>query len=352
MSIKRIAIATGALVALAVIGVTIDRMTNSHGESGAGQTLLGDVDLSKAKMFTIRKDKDQVTLRPSDAGWVIAEYADFPANEDQLRKLAFQLAESVLEHKVTERKEKLGDLGALTMEENEGKFTPDVTGAELIVTGEGETPLLHLVAGNSRSSGAGFGGQYIRRKAETVAYLISDALEIPAKPSDWLPKKIFDFDAGKNLKGISIVRAGKPNLVFGREDEKSAWVNKGSQIKQFDVNKVKRMAQDTASFGLAGLAQPGQSPKQLGRTRLAKVELSLLDKRVYRIEIGEDKAADGNRYLVVSAELPTDVSDAELKQKVADFNARFGKRVVAVYDWEGEAVLKVAKDFMVGEDKH
>jgi hypothetical protein len=81
------------------------------------------------------------------------------------------------------------------------------------------------------------------------------------------------------------------------------------------------------------------------------IDLDLFDKRSYRLEIGLKNADTDFRYVRFSAALEASVEDQSLKKSVAEFNAVFAKRRIAVYEWEAEQVVKVRKDLLKADKK-
>jgi len=67
--------------------------------------------------------------------------------------------------------------------------------------------------------------------------------------------------------------------------------------------------------------------------------------------VGTKKAHDDYRFATLSGSLPAGVSDAKLKQDVDDLNGRFAKRIVGIYNWAGEQMLKARKDFIKADKK-
>ena len=349
MSLKQIAIGTAVLAVLAVAGFAIDKSMNSGRREV--KSLADGVDFSQGKVVRIQANNHHVTLQATETGWVVVEKANFPADEAKLRKLVIQLSGSQIEHKVTERKEKLGELGLLTILENEGKFEEDTTGQELSVEKVDGQVLFKLIIGNTRSTSAGYGGQYVRPAGETVAYLIPEALQLDPEPKEWINKSLFPIKGERDLQKISIRRPGAQPLIFSRTDEKTPWELEGVKAEDLDVGKVTTMVRDVAGINLSDLAEEGKSEKELGRTKVTTAELTGFDQRTFRITVGEEKVGESLRYVAIQAGLPADVKDEKLRQEVDGFNARFSNRFLAVFDWEGDTVLKTVKDFRKEQPK-
>jgi hypothetical protein len=94
------------------------------------------------------------------------------------------------------------------------------------------------------------------------------------------------------------------------------------------------------------VAKPDAQPAALGRGKVSLVDVQTFDGRAYKYEVGEGKAPDSFRYLSVQASLAPGVTDETARKAVADFNARYQKRIVAVYDWDATRLLKDRKDYM------
>ena len=356
MKLKSMAIATGALLGVAVVGLIISNLMSGTGKRGReGTSLIEGVDISKIAAIRIEDDNKQVNLTLTGEGWQVQEKAGFPASEEKIRKLVFNLGDQTIELKVTERKEKLRDLGVLAVDENNGKFEDDRTGARVTLLDQSGNPLLGLIVGNDRLTSNtqrgvhGGGGQYIRFVGEPAVYLIPKALTVHNLPREWLNTALLNVDHGKLFKSIRISRSGNKDLLLTKADEKAEWKMDGVKDELVNMELVKDLVNRIGELSIHDLAESGKKEADLGMARTGTVTIRLTDGRLFKLKVGEKKTGDDFRHIMLSATLEENTGDAELKKSVDRFNQRFGKRIIAIYDWEGEQILKSEKDLLKGK---
>ena len=104
-----------------------------------------------------RKDGKPVTYRTKRymtwikaSGWQVKEQDNFPADAAKIRQFLVKLTDQKIEHLVTSKKDRLGEFGLLTQEENKGKFDEDKVASTFVVEdGQGES-LFSVLFGNDR----------------------------------------------------------------------------------------------------------------------------------------------------------------------------------------------------------
>ena len=358
MNLKAMAIGTGVLLVVAVGGVLINRHANAPLFQGReGKSLLESIDMSKAASIEINSTDGRVTIEEKQGTWTVKEQGGFPASEDKIRKFLLKLSAERIEHQVTENPEKLAELRLLTLEENGNKFDKEKTAIAFFINDAQGQPLYGLLVGGDRrirqGVSGGYGGQYVRFPDTHAAYLIAEPLFIDTMSRDWLRTRIFPFEHKNLVSRFRVRQPGQKSLAFAREDAEKEWKIQGGSNAGLDTEEVKILARRIGDLELNHIAKAGKSAKELGRVRTATVDFELFDKRVYRMEIGTknvDFEDDEFRYMTVSAKLAAEVGDEGLKKEVAEFNRAFSGRVVAIYDWEAEQLLKKRADLQVKKD--
>jgi hypothetical protein len=351
--LKTLAVGVGVLVLLTVAGVLIQRQLDAPPAEGrVGKPLLEQIDMSEAASIVIDSGEDKVNLLARDGSWIVKEQDGFPASEEAIRRFLFKLSGQEIQHKVTENPKKLAGLGLLSLEENDNKFEERKTATRFaIVDGDGK-PIYELLIGNDRAAAiqglrtASAGGQYVRFSGEQAAYLIPEPLLIDTKPHDWLKRKVFTFDDDKLIKSIRITQPGAKDLVFTRKDGESDWKLAGVPADRLNKNEATLLSRRLRDLEIVKVAPKGKPAKELGRGKVGVATVELFDQRSYRVEVGTEKTDDNYRFITVTAALDATVTDQALKQDVDDLNALFAKRVLAVYNWDGEQLLKKKEDFI------
>lgn len=357
MKLKTLALLTGALVLIAAGGALIQKQFQApSGEGFVGKPLLADLDLAQAGSMTIRAGEDQVTMIRKEGGWVVEEQDGFPASEEKIRRFLFKLTGEIIQHKVTENPKKLAALGLLSMEENENKFEENKTGTRFAISDKEGKPIFELLIGNDRigkvrnlrAAGAA-SGQYVRFPGGPAAFLIPDPLFIDTQPKDWLEAKVFTFDDDKLIKSMRITKPGARDLVFSRKDGKSDWKIEGVPAAELNKQEAVLFSRRLRDLEIIEVASKGAKPEELGREKVGVVSFELFDKRSYRIEIGTKKVKDDFRFISVSGAIHPTVTDQALKKDVEELNGLFAKRLVGIYNWEGEQLLKKREDFITAK---
>jgi hypothetical protein len=243
----------------------------------------------------------------------------------------------------------------LTLEENDNKFEKDKTATVFTVKDESGNNIYQLLIGTDRrlkkSLRPTAGGQYVRFADSTSAYLIPSPLFLERVSEDWLRAKIFDFEHTKMFSGFRIRQPGKKDVVFTRKDAKSPWQVEGVDASKLDKDEADSLARRIGDIEVSLVANRNKSEKELGRTRLAIIDIDLFDKRAYRMEIGLKSVDKEFQYIKLSAALNNSVQDEALRKSVSVFNDEFAKRRIGVYDWEAEQLVKTVKELLTKQKK-
>ncbi|MCZ6556262.1 MAG: DUF4340 domain-containing protein [SAR324 cluster bacterium] len=356
MNLKAMAIGTGLLLVLAVGGVLIDRQSKSPvSDEREGKLLLESIDMAKAALIEINSGDGPITIESKNGTWFVKEQDGFPANGNKIRKFLLKLAGERIEHKVTENQNKLAKLHLLKLDENDNKFDKDKTGISFSIKDKSAQPLFQLLIGGDRRTDrgimGGYGGQYVRYPEARAAYLIAEPLFIDTMPHDWVRNEIFRFEHKKLMKRFRISVPGVKPYVFSRKDADSKWTLLGGGEENLDEEEVNMLARRIGDLELFKVADPSSSAKELGRLRTGVVDFELFDKRSYRMDIGLKKTDDEFRYIAISAKLDQTADDETLQKEVAVFNSDFAERIVAIYEWEAEQLLKKKEDLFAKKDK-
>ncbi len=351
MKVKHLALGVGILLVLAVAGVLVQRLAGSLSGGGGrlGQPLLQSIDMSKAARVELVGPANKVTLEATPEGWVVDEQGKFPADQGKLSGFLFKLNSEKLADKVTENPAKLQELGVLTAAENNDKLEEHKTGVLFSILDGAGKPLYQLLIGKDRQPGttsSAFGGQYVRFPDEKAAYLIGQTLFAETDSKEWIQKPILAGDANMQFKRIRVVREKAKPLVFSREKADHPWQLDGATVRGLNTKEIENLAKRISDLEIVLVAKPDAQPATLGRAKVSTVEVESFSGPSYRYEIGEAKAPDSYRYLTVSAAVPAGSGDDAVKKAVANFNARFQHRVLAVYDWDAGRLLKDRKDYM------
>lgn len=356
MNLKVMSIVTAVLLLVAVVGVLVDRRMGEGGSKGrVGSYVMENVDISTAGSIHVLSDEGEVTLKFVDGKWLVQEQDSFPAAAKKIQAFLFRINRSKIEHKVTENSDKLGGLGLLTQEENGGKLEKNKTATVFTIKDRSDKRIYQLLIGVDRRQQSGLrqmvGGQYIRFPEGPAAYLIPNPLFLERISKDWLRNRIFEFDHKKLFSGIRIRQPGKKDVVFSRKDAESPWRLAGVDGSLLDKDEVDDLIRRVGEIEVSLVASRDRSEKDLGRGRVAEIDIDLFDKRSYSMEIGLKTVDEEFQFVRIAAKLESSVEDEALKQAVAVFNDEFAKRRVGIYEWEAEQLIKTAKELLKKKDQ-
>lgn len=353
MRLKVLALGSGILVLLALAAYGVNRWVGAPGDTGRlGKPLMQGVDVARAARVEIVGPERAITLKTDDDGtWTVAQQQDFPVNVEKIKTLFLTLSTEKLAHEVTRRKDKLGELGLLTPEENGGKAEAHKTGTQIRVLDADGKSLFSLIVGNDRKGGpTSSGGAYVRYVGDPVAYLVASSPVPSVRPEDWIDTVVLDEDANKVLRSVRVDRDGQRPVVLTRDKPEGTWTLQGMPASQLSKEEVNRITAQLAGLDVFGVKPGNADPKKMGRTKVGHVKFAFFDGRRFTVDVGEAKADDNFRYITLRADLDPSVKDEALKDKVERFNRRFHGRLLAVYDWDGKAMIPAWNEFRAKKD--
>lgn len=353
MKLKVLALGSGILVLLALAAYGVNRWAGGPGDRGrVGQPVMQGVDVARAARVEIVGPEHAITLKTADDGtWTVAQQQDFPVNVEKIKNLFLTLSTEKVAHEVTRRKDKLAELGLLTPEENGGKAEAHKTGTQIRVLDADGKALFSVIVGNNRKGGpTSSGGAYLRYDGEPAAYLVAKSPVPSVRPEDWINTVVLDEDANKVVRSVRVERDGKRPVVLTRDKPEGGWTLQGMPAAQLSKEEVARITTQLAGLDVFGVKPGNADPAKMGRARLGHVHFTFFDGRGFTADVGEAKADDNFRYITLRADLDPAVKDEALKEKVQRFNQRFHGRLLAVYDWDGKAMIPAWDEFRAKKD--
>ena len=148
-----------------------------------------------------------VSLRKVDGRWEEAGHPGWPANEREISRALFRLAEAQRIEAKTDDPARYARLGV------EDVALAEAKGAELRLLGGGEP--LRLVIGRNHP---GLGGSYARPAGEPRAWLLDADLSPARNPVDWLDRRIIDLPLAR-VERVRVDPAKGRVFVLTRRDE-------------------------------------------------------------------------------------------------------------------------------------
>lgn len=167
--------------------------------------------LPAAATIEVARHDGRVTLRRDGERWTIAERGGYPARPERVRELLVGLAELRLTEPRTANPDLLSRLGL------EDPLQPGASGTLLRVLDGAGAPLAELVIGRRRVRTAGNLPEtaYVRRPAETQAWLAEGRIPADHDPNLWLPRDIANLPR-ERLREAVITRPGAAPFTVRR----------------------------------------------------------------------------------------------------------------------------------------
>jgi hypothetical protein len=139
----------------------------------------------------IRQDDKTLTFDRKGEGWTIRERANYPAKTEKVRALVVQLAKLRLVERKTAAKDRLP---MLELDDPAGKKAA----SRLVRVLDGKAqPLAEIIVGKRKfdAFGSDKPGTYVRRPAETQAWLAEGAVDADMSVSAWIERELYKLGA-------------------------------------------------------------------------------------------------------------------------------------------------------------
>ncbi|MFN6955050.1 MAG: DUF4340 domain-containing protein [Acetobacteraceae bacterium] len=216
--------------------------------------------LPNAATIEVARHDARVTLRRDGERWLIAERGGYPARPERVRELLVGLSELRLTEPRTANPDLLSRLGL------EDPLQPAATGTLLRVLDASGAPLAELVIGRRRVRTGGNLPEtaYVRRPAETQAWLAEGRLPADHDPNLWLPRDIANIPRERLREAVitragaepfAIRRGGDPDgdlaldpLPEGREADPDRLTAVARAFEALTLTDVRREAEATGEF--------------------------------------------------------------------------------------------------------
>lgn len=333
------ALAAATLASVIVAGATYSWANRWNTGKIEGRTLLPGLarEAAQAQQIEIAQGEKKLTLERSGEAWRLKERAGFPANAERVRALMLALQRSELIEPKTAAKDKLK---LLELEDPAAKDAKSKLVRVLDGKGRG---IAEVVLGKSRwdAFGSGKGGTYVRRPAETQAWLATGEPKAGLEVRDWVQTAVFEHDSGKFLK-LTHEYAGEEPLVVEKGDGKDqkfrlAVVPEGKKLKQHA--NVEQIMTGLASIDLEDVRKLESVPSGEGVSVL-KLEAEGGLAVTFRLR------KDGDAHWL---SLAAAGAEADAKKKADEVNARATGWEFKIATWKAEQVAKKRTDLLDAE---
>lgn len=323
----------GAAVAAAAAAVVLGpRVPESPAGNSSAPLMFQNLAsrLSGAARIEIRQGAKSVAVAKRDAEvWVLPDMQDYPVRPEKVRELLVGLTELRLTERRTNDAAMLDRLG---LEDP----TANSTAALLRVLDGKDDPIAELVVGRRRmrTQGGVPESVYVRRPAETQAWLAEGRLPLDADPQLWIDRDIANIARERVLK-VEATRLGEAPLVLTRGEGPDGvlTVTTPAQTPPLEEGSVDEVGRAFEFLTLTDVRKEGAAPGQpLGETRF-----SLTD----NLAITASGYQDGDAIWVRLAAAGDD--------EAARLNARWRGWAYKAADWKAKALLPRLQDMRKAE---
>lgn len=245
-----------------------------------GRVLLKGLQAADITTIRIVEPKSTLTLQRTDAGWVIPERGNFPADFDRVREFVIKAISLK-----AGQSEPVG-------EKDRARLNLDATGTQLEFNAADGKTLGKLVIGKKyfkrdvdNAEKALGDGRFVALPAETkLVYVVSDPLtQANARSADWIDRSSFQVEKVRHLE---VRYPGGGSWRIDRNGDNANWRLSGAGAgDKLDISKANAAAYTLSLFELADIAP--KDVKDTGLDKPALINASTLDGLSYAIKVGK-----------------------------------------------------------------
>ena len=287
-------IALVLVVVLAVLGGSAllfqqqERSRRPDNAATLGQLLLKDLKAADIATVRIVEPKATLTLQRQEAGWVIAERDNFPADVAKVREFALKL----LSLKIGQS-EPIGEKDRARLELDASGTTVELLAADgkslasLIV---GKKVFKREVENPEKALGD---GRFVSLPADLKTVLtVSDPLLLAtAKTAEWIDRTSFQVE---KIGALEVKYADGTGWRIERKGDNADWKLGGlGGGEKLDISRANAASYSLSLLALADIA--AKDAKDTGLDRSIQVNATTLDGRPYAIKVGR---LQGDNYFV------------------------------------------------------
>jgi hypothetical protein len=277
--------------------------------------------LAGAARIEVRQGGKSVAVAKRDAeAWVLPDMQDYPVRPEKVRELLVGLTELRLTERRTNDAAMLDRLGL------EDPAAANSTAAMLRVLDSKGDPIAELVVGRRRmrTQGGVPESVYVRRPAETQAWLAEGRLPLDADPQLWIDRDIANIARERVLK-VEATRLGEPALVLTRGEGPDGvlTVTAPAQTPPLEEGSVDEVGRAFEFLTLTEVRKEAAVPGQpLGETRF-----TLTDNLAITVSGYQDGETTWVRFAAAGDD------------EAARLNARWRGWAYRVAEWKTKALL-------------
>ncbi|RKK04918.1 DUF4340 domain-containing protein [Pseudoroseomonas wenyumeiae] len=287
--------------------------------------------LTGAARIEVRQGGKSVAVAKRDAeSWVLPDMQDYPVRPEKVRELLVGLTELRLTERRTNDAAMLDRLGL------EDPAAANGSAALLrVLDGKGD-PIAELVVGRRRmrTQGGVPESVYVRRPAETQAWLAEGRLPLDADPQLWIDRDLANIARERVLK-VEATRLGEPPLVLTRGEGPDGvlTVTTPAQTPPLEEGNVDEVGRAFEFLTLTEVRKEAAAPGQpLGETRFTLTD---------NLTITASGHQDGETIWIRLAAAGDD--------EAARLNARWRGWAYRVAEWKAKALLPRLQDMQKAE---
>jgi len=283
-----------------------ERSRRPDNAASLGQPLLKDLKAADIATMRIVEPKGTLTLQRQEAGWVIAERDNFPADVAKVREFALKL----LSLKIGQS-EPIG-------EKDRARLELDAAGTKVELLGADGKALASLIVGKKvfkreveNPEKALGDGRFVMLAADPKTVLsVSDPLLLATtRTAEWIDRTSFQVEK------VGILEVKFPEGAAWRIERKgdnADWKLAGIAAgEKLDISKANAASYTLSLLALADVA--AKDAKDTGLDKPIQVNATTLDGRAYAIKVGR---LQGDNYFVSFSSAKPKDKEAQLSKQV------------------------------------
>jgi len=308
-------------VVLVVALIAVNSSTKDGFQSATnrerGETLLEDFPAADVAGLTIKTGDDSVTMKKEEAGWVVTDRDNYPANTSNINELLRTVTEVKVTQGIEADPEFAPRFGMDPKAEDDAE-----KGTDLVLTGADGNPMAELTfgrnleSGSSSPMGGGSTGRFVRNHGDDSGVYVTSELfpTLSADVTRWLDDAFLKVE---KIQSVSVSKPGQENEIqwkLTRPDEGSDFQLEGKKAQEnldtAAINPIKNLF-SYARFEDVVPAASAEGAWDKDKRQTAVIET--VEGFTYNITFGPRKAekedAANDSYLIritTTAKIPTE----------------------------------------------
>jgi len=289
MKLKTFAMLLITCCILLAVVLLVSRPQKTADQSAVmGARLLDRLAVGEIAALTVTSPEATTGLKQTDAGWIVANRFDYPADFSKVVELVQKLSDAKIGRTFPASPEIQARLSLYPPEQPEPPA--EQKGTRIVLADADGKTLADLIIGKPREESAGAGsGSYVLQPPENQVYLVDqDFRLLDKKPGDWLNKKPIDLNPKRIQKVVCFdTRRNRPIYTLARPAEDREPVLSGLPKGKMTAKlKADQVFEALTSLTVEDVADHGRKDTAARFNGAPRFDYHLYDGTVYHVFAG------------------------------------------------------------------